>query len=118
MQLGMIGLGRMGANMVQRLMDAGHECVVYDTDPAAVAALTGDGAVGAGDLAELCARLARPRAIWIMVPAAVVGKVLDELLEGRSPNMSLIKTNFTQALPAPPNVIIIFGAGGALRGAS
>jgi len=85
MQLGMIGLGRMGANMAQRLIVAGHECVVYDTNPAAVTALTRTGAVGAANLPELCARLNRPRAIWIMVPAAVVGKVLHQLLPHLAP---------------------------------
>ena len=79
MQLGMIGLGRMGANMVERLLAAGHECVVYDTDPARRAALTAAGAREAHDLAELCAQLRPPRALWIMVPAAAVETVLDAL---------------------------------------
>ena len=79
MQLGMIGLGRMGANMVQRLMRAGHECVVYDTDRDTVAALQKQGAIGAEDLADFCAKLRQPRAAWIMVPAAVVDRVLDDL---------------------------------------
>ncbi|MGE5155770.1 MAG: phosphogluconate dehydrogenase (NAD(+)-dependent, decarboxylating) [Bdellovibrio bacteriovorus] len=79
MQLGMIGLGRMGANMVLRLMRAGHQCVVYDRDPAAVAALVAQGAEGAADVADLCARLAAPRNCWIMVPAAVVDRVIDDL---------------------------------------
>jgi 6-phosphogluconate dehydrogenase len=80
MQLGMIGLGRMGANMVLRLMRAGHHCVVYDRDPAAVAALVAEGAAGAQDLPDLCAKLESPRNIWIMVPAAVVDRVIDDLL--------------------------------------
>jgi 6-phosphogluconate dehydrogenase len=80
MQLGMIGLGRMGANMVLRLMRAGHRCVVYDRDPAAVAALVAEGAVGAQDPSDLCAKLEGPRNIWIMVPAAVVDQVIDGLL--------------------------------------
>jgi 6-phosphogluconate dehydrogenase len=79
MQLGMIGLGRMGANMVLRLMRAGHQCVVYDRDPATVQALVREGATGAADLADLCARLAPPRNVWIMVPAAVVDRVIDDL---------------------------------------
>ena len=79
MQLGMIGLGRMGANMVLRLMRAGHQCVVYDRDPAAVQALVRQGATGAEDLADLCAKLAPPRDVWIMVPAAVVDRVIDDL---------------------------------------
>ena len=80
MQLGMIGLGRMGANMVLRLLRAGHQCVVYDRDAAAVAALVEAGAVGAADPADLCARLTPPRNAWIMVPAAVVERVINDLL--------------------------------------
>ncbi|WP_296809556.1 phosphogluconate dehydrogenase (NAD(+)-dependent, decarboxylating) [Thiocapsa sp.] len=80
MQLAMIGLGRMGANMVLRLMRAGHRCVVYDRDPAAVAALVAEGAVGAQDMADLCAKLEAPRNVWIMVPAAVVDHVIDDLM--------------------------------------
>src|SRR5579884_1977399 len=79
MQLGMIGLGRMGANMVRRLLRDGHECVVFDVDQAVVAQLAGEGALGTGSLAELAARLAPPRAVWIMVPAALVGRILDDL---------------------------------------
>src|SRR5260221_628253 len=74
MQLGMIGLGRMGANMVRRLLRDGHECVVYDHSPDAVQALVGDGAVGAHSLDELAAQLQPPRAVWLMVPAAVVDR--------------------------------------------
>ena len=81
MQLGMIGLGRMGANMVQRLMRAGHECVVFDRDPEAVKALVAEGATGAADLDEFIAALAMPRAIWMMVPAAVVDGVIDDLAD-------------------------------------
>lgn len=79
MQLGMIGLGRMGASMVQRLMKKGHACVVHDARPEAVAALHADGAVGAASIAELVAQLERPCAIWLMVPAAVVDTALDAL---------------------------------------
>ena len=80
MQLGMIGLGRMGANMVRRLMRGGHSCVVHDMAPAAVRALAQEGATGAIDLDEFLSRLATPRAIWLMVPAAVVDATLDALL--------------------------------------
>jgi 6-phosphogluconate dehydrogenase len=80
MQLGMIGLGRMGANMVRRLLGGGHECVVYDLSPKAVAALAGETAIGAASMADFVARLARPRAIWMMVPAAVVDASIAELL--------------------------------------
>jgi 6-phosphogluconate dehydrogenase len=69
MQLGVIGLGRMGGNITRRLMAGGHQCVVYDRDPTAVAKLVQDGAAGAGDLAELVAELHLPRAVWIMLPA-------------------------------------------------
>ncbi|MCG6940825.1 MAG: decarboxylating 6-phosphogluconate dehydrogenase [Thiohalocapsa sp.] len=79
MQLGMIGLGRMGANMVQRLMAAGHDCVVYDTNPDSVQALVNDGATGADSVQDLCAKLTAPRSVWIMVPAAVVDKVIADL---------------------------------------
>lgn len=79
MQLGMIGLGRMGANMVQRLMAAGHDCVVFDMNPDAVQALTQNGATGADSVQDLCAKLTPPRSVWIMVPAAVVDKVIDDL---------------------------------------
>jgi len=80
MQLGMIGLGRMGANLVRRLMRAGHECVAYDVNAAAVKALEGEGAVGATTLDDFVSRLSQPRAIWIMVPAAVVEPTLDQLV--------------------------------------
>ena len=70
MQLGMIGLGRMGANMVRRLQQRGHDCVAFDMNPAAVAAATKDGATGAASLEELVAKTKAPRAIWMMVPAA------------------------------------------------
>jgi 6-phosphogluconate dehydrogenase len=79
MQLGMIGLGRMGANMARRLIRAGHDCVVYDRNEAAVKTSAADGAVGATSVADLAAKLARPRAIWLMVPAAVADASIDEL---------------------------------------
>jgi 6-phosphogluconate dehydrogenase len=80
MQLGMIGLGRMGANIVRRLMRNGHTCVVYDTHPDAVAELVKEGAVGASSLEEFAAKLEKPRAAWIMVPAAVTDKVIRSLV--------------------------------------
>lgn len=79
MQLGMVGLGRMGANLVRRLMRDGHECVVYDPNPDAVAELVGEGAIGAASVAEFASRLSVPRAAWVMVPAGVTGDVVDEL---------------------------------------
>jgi len=80
MQLGMIGLGRMGANMVRRLIGGGHECVVFDMSPKAVAELTKEKAIGASSLADFVKKLAKPRAIWLMVPAAVVDKSIADLL--------------------------------------
>src|SRR5262245_31754643 len=79
MQLGMVGLGRMGANMVRRLLRGGHECVVYDTHPDAVKAVAGEGAVGAASPDELVKKLSKPRAVWLMVPAAVVDATLADL---------------------------------------
>jgi 6-phosphogluconate dehydrogenase len=75
----------MGANMARRLLRAGHECVVHDLDPAAVTALTEAGAIGAASLAELAGRLAPPRAVWVMLPAAVVDRTLDALAPHLSP---------------------------------
>src|SRR3954468_17393306 len=69
MQLGMIGLGRMGANMARRLMRGGHQCVVYDRSPDTVKALAAEGAKGADSLSALVAALDKPRAVWVMVPA-------------------------------------------------
>ncbi len=80
MQLGMIGLGRMGANMVRRLMKAGHDCVVYDVSPDSVKSLAGEGATGSESMADFVAKLEKPRSIWLMVPAAVVDGTLDELV--------------------------------------
>ncbi len=81
MQLGMIGLGRMGANLTRRLMRDGHQMVVWNRDPAPTAALAAEGAVGAETAADLVAKLDRPRAVWIMVPAAVTGKVVSDVAE-------------------------------------
>jgi 6-phosphogluconate dehydrogenase len=80
MQLGMIGLGRMGANMVRRLLKGGHQCVVFDMSPQAVKDLTKDKAEGASSLQDLVKKLEKPRAIWLMVPAAVVDKTIADLL--------------------------------------
>jgi len=79
MQLGMLGLGRMGANIVRRLMKSGHDCVVFDTDASAIAALEKEGAIGAATVDEFIAKLEVPRAVWVMVPAAVVDPVVRDL---------------------------------------
>ena len=79
MQLGMIGLGRMGSYMVQRLMKAGHNCVVFDAHPEAMQELVSKGAASAGTLAEFAKKLSKPRAVWLMVPAAAVDSVLGSL---------------------------------------
>src|SRR6478752_4270874 len=90
MQLGMIGLGRMGANMVQRLLRGGHQCVVYDMSPKAVAELVKDKAVGTASLAEFAKALTKPRAVWLMVPAGVVDKTIADLLPHLEPGDILI----------------------------
>jgi 6-phosphogluconate dehydrogenase len=79
-QLGMIGLGRMGANMVRRLLRAGHECVVYDMSAQAVEQLTKEHAVGSGSLAEFTRKLTKPRVVWMMVPAGVVDQTIADVL--------------------------------------
>ena len=79
MQLGMIGLGRMGANLARRLAKDGHDCVVYDVRPATVKEIAGRGIEGAASIDDLVAKLAKPRAVWIMVPASVAGKTVEEL---------------------------------------
>jgi 6-phosphogluconate dehydrogenase len=81
MQLGMVGLGRMGANLVRRLMRDGHECVVYDLDQATVRELEREGAIGADSLADFVSKLERPRAAWVMVPAAFTGETIGEIAD-------------------------------------
>ena len=79
MQLGMIGLGRMGANLVRRSMSAGHECVVYDRDTPSVGRLVDEGAVGASSIEDLVGKLTPPRPVWLMVPAGVTGAVVNDV---------------------------------------
>jgi 6-phosphogluconate dehydrogenase len=90
MQLGMIGLGRMGANMVRRLQKAGHKCVVYDRSPESVKQLTTEGATGSSSLDDFLAKLQQPRAIWLMVPAGVVDSTIADLLPKLSKDDILI----------------------------
>ena len=87
MQLGMIGLGRMGANLVRRLIRDGHEGVVFDVSPDAVAALASEGAVGVGSIAEFAAKLEAPRVVWLMIPAGLPGLV-DEVAAVLEPGTS------------------------------
>ncbi|MGZ8583708.1 MAG: NAD(P)-binding domain-containing protein, partial [Actinomycetota bacterium] len=81
MQLGMVGLGRMGANLSRRLMRAGHEVVVYDVSADAIAQLEGEGATGSASLEDFVAKLTPPRAAWIMVPAAFAGSTASQLAD-------------------------------------
>jgi 6-phosphogluconate dehydrogenase len=90
MQLGMIGLGRMGANMTRRLMKDGHDVAVFDVDPKAVSQLASEGATGSDSLADLVAKLEGPRAVWIMVPAAIVERIVDELVQHLEPGDTII----------------------------
>jgi 6-phosphogluconate dehydrogenase len=90
MQLGMIGLGRMGANMVRRLINHGHNCVVFDRSPQTVGALAKENAVGASSLVDLVKKLEKPRALWLMVPAAVVDQTIADLLPHLDPGDILI----------------------------
>ena len=81
MQLGMIGLGRMGSNLVRRLIRGGHRCVVYDVNASAVTSLVAESATGASDLADFVAKLERPRNIWLMLPAAITGRILFQVAD-------------------------------------
>src|SRR5580692_10498196 len=90
MQLGMIGLGRMGANMVRRLLKAGHQCVVFDRSAKAVEELAKEQAQGASSLQDFVKKLEQPRAIWLMVPAAVVDQTIADLAPLLEPGDILI----------------------------
>lgn len=90
MQIAMVGLGRMGANMVRRLMQAGHECIVFDLDAAAVAALEAEGAVGATSYADMIGKLAAPRAVWLMLPAAITSRIAREIAGHLQPGDAII----------------------------
>ena len=90
MQLGMIGLGRMGANMVRRLLRNSHQCVVFDTNPDVVAGLVAEGAIGATSLEDFVAKLEKPRAAWIMIPAAITDKIVGELAALLEPDDTIV----------------------------
>jgi 6-phosphogluconate dehydrogenase len=90
MQVGMVGLGRMGANLARRLMRDGHHCVGYDVSPDVVKELEGEGAVGATSLADLVEKLDKPRTVWLMLPAAIVGSTLETLAQLLEPGDTVI----------------------------
>jgi 6-phosphogluconate dehydrogenase len=90
MQLGMVGLGRMGANLVRRLMHGGHECIAFDVNPDAVRQLESEGAIGANTLEEFVSRLEKPRAAWVMVPAALTGATVEKLASMMDPGDTII----------------------------
>jgi len=90
MQLAMVGLGRMGANIVRRLMKDGHDCVVYDVNQDAVDTLVAEGATGATSIADLAAKLSTPRTAWLMIPAGLTGKVVDQVAEVFEPGDIII----------------------------
>ena len=90
MQLGMVGLGRMGANMVRRLLRGGHQCVVFDMSPKAVSDMAAEHAIGSSSLADLVKKLEKPRAVWLMVPAAAVDDTIADLLPALEPEDILI----------------------------
>jgi 6-phosphogluconate dehydrogenase len=90
MQIGMVGLGRMGANLVRRLMRDGHTCVVYDVNQSAVEALVAEGATGAKDLDDFVEKLEQPRTAWLMLPAAITGRTLDHLASMMEPGDTVI----------------------------
>lgn len=90
MQIGMIGLGRMGSNMVRRLLKGGHPCLVFNRSPQKIAALCEEGAVGTSSLADFVARLEQPRAIWMMIPAALVDELIADLLPHLAPGDILV----------------------------
>jgi len=101
MQIGMIGLGRMGANMVRRLLKAGHECVVFDVNKANVDALVAEGAVGSTSMADLVSKLAAPRAVWLMLPAAITHKIALEIAGSMQKGDALIdggNSNYRDAM--------------------
>ena len=104
MQMGMIGLGRMGANMVRRLLRGGHQCVVFDVSPDAVKAIAKEGAIGASSLDDFRAKLTKPRVAWMMVPAAVVEKTLADLrrTSSRATSWSTAATPTTSTTSAAP----------------
>jgi len=110
MQLGMMGLGRMGANMVRRLMKDGHECVVYDINAGAVADLVKEGSVGAASLEEFVGKLAKPRAVWLMLPAAITGRIVDQVAALMEPGDMIIdggNSNYRDAVDQAAKLAVL-----------
>jgi 6-phosphogluconate dehydrogenase len=112
MQLGMVGLGRMGSNLVRRLIRDGHRCVVYDVNADVVKEVAGEGATGASSLEDLVAKLDKPRAVWLMLPAAIVDSTLDALVPLLEPDDAVIdggnfyyRDDITRAKRLAPNNI-------------
>src|SRR5215467_4040649 len=90
MQIGMVGLGRMGANIARRLLKGGHECVVFNRSPKPVEDIAKEGAVASGSLKDLVSKLKTPRAVWLMVPAAIVDDMIGEIAPALEPEDALI----------------------------
>ena len=108
MRIGFVGLGRMGANMVRRLIPAGHEVVAYNRTPEKTKEIEGEGAIGAYSIAELVGKLEKPRAVWIMVPAGDATEAqIAELLEHLEPGPRCWKT-FTSAKKSPISITSVF----------
>ena len=97
MQIGMVGLGRMGANMVRRLARHGHQCVVFDQSQDAVKAVAGEGITGSASLAQLVAQLAKPRAVWVMLPA---GEITETTIAQLSELLAAAISSSTAATPS------------------
>src|SRR5258706_7489730 len=108
MQLGMIGLGRMGRNMVRRLMRGGHQCVVFDLNPENVKGLVAEGAVGADSMEDFAKKLTKPRAAWVMVPAGAATEStvmkLAGLMEAGEKNIDCGESSFQKWHPIPVNL--------------
>lgn len=110
MQLGMMGLGRMGANMVRRLMKDSHECVVYDINAGAVADLVKEGSVGAASMEEFVGKLAKPRAVWLMLPAAITGRIVDQVAALMEPGDMIIdggNSNYRDAVDQAAKLAVL-----------
>src|SRR5262245_2350023 len=90
MQIAMVGLGRMGANMVKRLLKGGHECVVFNRSPKPLQELAQEGAVASASLQDLVSKLKKPRAVWLMVPAAIVDEMIGEIAPALEPGDTII----------------------------